>query len=140
MRDDRLTTIPDLSYFINPDGVWIDLEQNAGFGEVARITLHRIHLRLLLEETGHLLPPPPADELSKRLARQLCEVLSDLCDQSGLSPTVDRVIDQLIAYKQSLPDSVFPHDLYQNGETADAKHSDAAPPFELQSPKGNRHD
>lgn len=119
----KIERIPDLSFQVLPDG---SLELEQGFAEIYRISLHSCQVRLLFEKTGHLLP---ADELSKRLARQLCEVLSDLCDQSGLSPTVDRVIDQLIAYKQSLPDSVFPHDLYQNGETADAKHSDAAPPL-----------
>lgn len=102
--------IPDLSYRIDPDGPWVDLEQAAGCGEVSNITLHHIHLRLLFEETGHLLPPPTADELSKRLAKQLYDALHDLTDEAGVSPSVDRLIYRLTALVEMLPNSLLEHE------------------------------
>jgi len=107
MNSDRLIQIPDLSYYIHPDGPWIDLEQNAGCGEVDRITLHRIHLRLLLEEVGHLLPPPSADELITRISKLICDILGDLANETGISAGVDRAVDRLTALVEMLPDYVF---------------------------------
>ena len=106
----KIERIPDLSFRALPDG---SLELEQGFTETHRISLHSCQVRLLFEKTGHLLP---ADELSKRLARQLCEVLRDLCDQSGLHPVVDRAITTLAAYRDALPESVFPHELYPDDE------------------------
>lgn len=106
----KIERIPDLSFRALPDG---SLELEQGFTETHRISLHSCQARLLFEKTGHLLP---ADELSKRLARQLCEVLRDLCDQSGLHPVVDRAITTLAAYRDALPESVFPHELYPDDE------------------------
>lgn len=45
-----LTKIFDIAYEI--DGDMIDLEQDMGCGEVHRVTLHRIHLRHLVEQAG----------------------------------------------------------------------------------------
>lgn len=137
MYDERLTQIPDLSYFIHPDRPWIDLEQNAGCGEVDRVTLHRIHLRLLLEEAGHLLPPPPADELAKRLARQLCGLRLELSNEYGRSPSLNETITMLGAFCDALPDSIFPFDMFESDapELA-ARREDQRPDFQLQpSPK-----
>lgn len=106
----KIERIPDLSFRALPDG---SLELEQGFTKTHRISLHSCQARLLFEKTGHLLP---ADELSKRLARQLCEVLRDLCDQSGLHPVVDRAITTLAAYRDALPESVFPHELYPDDE------------------------
>ncbi|MBA3773996.1 MAG: hypothetical protein H0X13_16345 [Ramlibacter sp.] len=49
-----MTKIYDLAYEVNGDT--INLEQDLGCGEVDRITLHPIHLRLLAECTGLLAP------------------------------------------------------------------------------------
>lgn len=106
----KFERIPDLSFRVLPDG---SLELEQGFAETNRISLHASQTRHLFEKTGYLLP---ADELSKRLARQLCEVLRDLCEQSGLHPVVDRAITTLAAYKDALPESVFPHELYPDDE------------------------
>ena len=106
----KIERIPDLSFRALPDG---SLELEQGFTETNRISLHASQTRHLFEKTGYLLP---ADELSKRLARQLCEVLRDLCDQSGLHPVVDRAITTLAAYRDALPESVFPHELYPDDE------------------------
>ena len=106
----KFERIPDLSFRVLPDG---SLELEQGFAETNRISLHASQTRHLFEKTGYLLP---ADELSKRLARQLCEVLRDLCEQSGLHPVVDRAITTLAAYRDALPESVFPHELYPDDE------------------------
>ena len=107
----QLERIYQLDFKVNADGS-IDLEQPSGFGEVDRITLHACQVRLLFERAGHLLPPPPADELAKRLARQLCELRLELCDEYGRSPSLNEAITMLGAVCDSLPDSVFPFDLY----------------------------
>ncbi len=66
-----MTKIYDLAYEI--DGDTINLEQDGGCGEVDRIALHPIHLRLLLEETGLLAPSSniEADRTIARLCRQM---------------------------------------------------------------------
>lgn len=120
----QLERIYDLAFTVTPDG-GIELEQ--GFTEVNRITLHPCHVRFLFERAGHLLPPPPADELSKRLARKLSEVLNELCEEYGHSSGIDRLIDRLSAVVDMLPDTLF----QQNQCEAEA--SDR-PNFELTRP------
>jgi hypothetical protein len=136
--DKLFNHIDNLTYRINPDGS-VDLEQDLGAGNVERVFLHRVHVRLILEETHHLLPPPPADELSKRLARQLCLALRELCSETGVSPVVDRVITSLTAWKEGLPDAIFPFDIYQDKEDEAAGNSsiNGSPAFELQPPEAN---
>lgn len=120
----QMEQVPDLAFRVNGDGS-IDIEQ--GFDPVAHVTLHACQVRLLFERAGHLLPPPPADELSKRLARHLCDILHDLADESGRSPWVDGVIDRLTALVSMLPDSLFQHDR-DEAPTADR------PDFQLTHP------
>lgn len=66
----QLTKIFDLAYAFNGDS--IELEQDAGCGEVDRITMHRIHVRLFAEQLG-ILPPSDleAARTVARLGRQL---------------------------------------------------------------------
>lgn len=136
MHDAPLTPIPDLAYWFDPNGPWIDLEQSADCGEVSRITMHRCHLHLLFEEAGYVTPPMRADELSRRLAQQLCSVLRDLSTETAPSPTVNRIIDKLIAYKEMLPDSIFPFDLYPDEDAPDTRgRNDCRPDFQLTHPK-----
>lgn len=120
----KLERIYDLAFEVMPDGS-IELEQ--GFAEVQRISLHACHVRHLLERAGHLLPPPPADELSKRMARELREVLSELCDEYGRSPGIDRVIDRLSAVVDMLPDFLFQQD-------KDKQEASDRPAFQLTHP------
>lgn len=63
--------IYDLAYEI--DGDAIELEQGAGCGDVSRITLHPIHLRMLAEKTGLLAPSMNIDagRTIARLSRQM---------------------------------------------------------------------
>jgi hypothetical protein len=65
-----MTKIYDIAYEIDGDN--IDLEQDVGCGEVHRITLHRIHLRLLAEQSG-LCPSSDveANRMIARLSRQV---------------------------------------------------------------------
>jgi hypothetical protein len=66
-----LTKLWDLAYEIDGDN--IDLEQDMGCGEVARVTLHRMHLRHLAEQAG-LIPASAhenPDQVIARLGRQL---------------------------------------------------------------------
>lgn len=75
-----MTKIYDLAYEVNGDT--INLEQDSGCGEVSRIDLHPIHLRLLAEEAGILAPSSniEADRTIARLCRQM-RVLFQRIDQ-----------------------------------------------------------
>ncbi|NML43511.1 hypothetical protein HHL11_07110 [Ramlibacter sp. G-1-2-2] len=66
-----LTKIYDVAFEI--DGDSIELEQDCGIGEVASITLHRIHLRHLAEQAGLILASAHQnpDAAIARLTRQL---------------------------------------------------------------------
>lgn len=76
-----LTQIYDLSYEVDEDG-GVNLEQDAGCGEVSRITLHPVHVRLLAEEAGILAPSSniEADRTIARLSRQM-RLLFERIDQ-----------------------------------------------------------
>lgn len=97
--------IYQLDFKVNADGS-IDLEQDAGYGEEHRITLHPCHVRYLFEQAGHLLPAMTADELSKRLARQMRNVHATLADEFGCSRVVDEAITKLTAYIDAMPESL----------------------------------
>lgn len=132
----QLERIYELSFAIHADGS-IDLEQPGGLGEVDRITLHACHVRHLFEQSGHLLPPMPADEMAKRLARQLCELRFELSNEYGRSPSLNEAITMLGAFCDALPDSIFPFDMFESDapELA-ARREEQRPNFQLQpSPK-----
>ncbi len=134
--DKSFDHIDQLAYRINPDGS-VDLEQDLGAGNVERVFLHRLHVRLLLEETGHLLPPPPPDELAKRLARQLCELRMELANEYGRSPSINEAVTMANAFCDAMPDSCFPFDLFESDapELA-ARIENQRPDFQLtNSPK-----
>lgn len=97
--------IYELDFEVHADGS-IDLEQDAGYGEEHRITLHPCHVRYLFEKAGHLLPPAPTNELAKRLARQLRDVHATLANEFGCSRGVDETITKLAAYIDALPESL----------------------------------
>lgn len=127
----KLERIYDLAFEVMPDGS-IELEQ--GFAEVQRISLHACHVRHLLERAGHLLPPPPADELTKRLARQLCELRMELSNEYGRNPGINEAITMLGAFCDSLPDSVFPFDLYPDDSPEVLQRDEKRPEFQLTHP------
>lgn len=118
----QMQQIPDLAFQLNPDGS-IDIEQ--GYTDVAYITLHSCHVRHLFELAGHLLPPPPADELSKNLAVQLCMIFDGLKEEIGRSPGIDQLFFQAATVVELLPNSVYPHWLYadENDQPPDSEKS-----------------
>ena len=75
-----MTKIQALSFEIEGDA--IELEQDAGSGEVHRICLHPIHLRMLAEQTGLMAPSSnvEADRTIARLSRQM-RTLHDRIDR-----------------------------------------------------------
>jgi hypothetical protein len=84
-----MTQIYDLAYEVDEQGD-VQLEQDAGCGEVARVTLHPIHVRLLAEEAGIMTPSSnlESDRTIARLCRQLRVLhgrISQLDDWLGLA-------------------------------------------------------
>lgn len=102
-----LERIYSLSFEIHADGS-IELEQDTGYGEEHRITLHPCHVRYLFEKARHLLPAMTADELSTRLARQMRDVHATLANEFGGSRGIDEAIIKLAAYIDALPESLAP--------------------------------
>lgn len=134
----QLTQIPDLSFSICKDGSFY-LEQSAGCGEIDRITLHSCHVRHLFELAGHLLPNPPADELAKNLAAQLCMIFDGLKEETGRSPGIDQLFFQVATVVDMLPESVYPHWLYKYDKPSEPAKSEPTerkprPEFELTHP------
>lgn len=74
------TKIYDISFEISGESV--DLEQDAGCGEVHRIVLHAIHVRLLASEMGLMRGDASAWTLVESLQRKL-SVLRDRCEHLG---------------------------------------------------------
>lgn len=106
--------IYDLSFEVMPDG-GVELEQ--GFAEVNRISLHACHVRTFLERAGHLLPPLPADELSKRLAERVCALYLAMADDHRHLPrNLEDEFQSLDGFIDGLPDSVFPRHLWEQRE------------------------
>jgi hypothetical protein len=108
----QLTQIPDLSFSLNKDGS-IDLEQRAGCGEVDRISLHSCQVRHLFECASHLLPPTPANELTERLAVQLCEMRDGLEHEFGRSPGINALFFQATTACNMIPDAIYPLWMYE---------------------------
>lgn len=72
------TKIPDLAYEIHED--CINLEQDGGCGEVDRVTLHSIHVRLLASSMGLLQGDADAWRRVETLERRML-VLLDRIDR-----------------------------------------------------------
>ena len=110
----------DLTFSRQPDGS-IRLTQS-DCGEDYIIDLHPAQLRHVAESFALVAPTYPADELSKRLARQLCTIQRELADECHRSHWLEMTFAKLDAYCSSLPDDIFPHDLWDDG-TSDAQES-----------------
>lgn len=104
--------IPDLSFSIDSDGQFIDLEQHVGGGEMVSIRLHRAHLRILLEESGLLTAPTPADELTKRVCEKLVETYLVLAEAGELSDAAESLFWQLSGFLDLIPKSYWPYHLW----------------------------
>ena len=113
----------DLTFNRQTDGS-IRLTQS-DCGEDSIIDLHPAQLRHVAESFALVAPTYPADELSKRLARQLCTIQRELADECHRSHWLEMTFAKLDAYCSSLPDEIFPHDLWDDG-TSDAQESPPA--------------
>jgi len=99
-----MTKIYDLAYEINGDT--ISLEQDMGCGDVSRIDLHPIHLRLLAEEAGLLAPSSniEADRTIRLLCRQMrilfhrIDQLDDWINQASLKGHEDLDIETTYSF------------------------------------------
>ncbi len=96
-----------------PDG-GIHLEQQSGVDEPNVIHLHPAQLRHVAETFGLVAPNYPADEMSKRLAEQLCTILRELEDERRRSPSLDLTYTKLDAWCSALPDDIFPHHVWED--------------------------
>ena len=118
-----MTKFHDLDFKKLSDGS-IRLTQS-DCGEDYIIDLHPAQLRHVAESFALVAPTYPADELSKRLARQLCTIQRELADECHRSHWLEMTFAKLDAYCSSLPDEIFPHDLWDDG-TSDAQESPPA--------------
>jgi hypothetical protein len=103
----------DLKFDREPDG-GIYLEQQSGLEEPDTIFLHPAQLRHIAETFGLVAPNYPADELTKRLAVQLCTILRELEDERHRSPRLDMTYTKLDAWCSALPDDIFPHHVWDD--------------------------
>ena len=104
----------DLAFSRQPDGS-IRLTQS-DCGEDSIIDLHPAQLRYMAESFGLVAPNYPDDELSKRLARQLCTIQRELADECHRSHWLEMIFAKLDAYCASIPESVFPFDLWPDDD------------------------
>lgn len=130
----------DLGFQKAPDGS-IRLIQN-DCGEDSVIYMHQEQLRHIAEQLGLVAPNYQADELSKRLAEQLCVVYLAMADDCRhLSPKMEETFTRLDAYVDCLPAEVFPHHLWERREAkekAQAARAIASKPVAEHSTERNR--
>lgn len=103
----------DLKFNREPDGS-ICLEQQFGVDEPRAIYLHPAQLRHVAESFSLVAPNYPADELTKRLARQLCEIRQELADECYRSHWLEVTWQKLHVYCESIPDNVFPWEMFED--------------------------
>lgn len=106
----------DLDFEQLPDGD-IRLTQNSGIDEAEVIFLHPMQLRAVAEHFGLVHPAPPADELTKKLAEQICRVyLAMLDDYRHLSHILEDECSRLDVFIGLMPDEIFPGHLWDERE------------------------
>jgi hypothetical protein len=105
---------------VERDGDYVILRQNESGGTEA-VCLHVSQLRYVAEMAGVVQPNYPADELTKRLAHQLCEIRRELADECYRSHWLGMTWEKLHGYCESIPDNVFPWEMFED-------EADQAPP------------
>jgi len=103
----------DLKFSRKPDG-GICLTQQSGLDQPDTIYLHPAQLRHVAESFGLVQPNYPADELTKRLAEQLCTLLRELEDECHRSHWLGMTYAKLDAWCSALPDEIFPHHVWDD--------------------------
>lgn len=124
----------DIEYYELESGA-IRLQQDA-YGSDDAVDLHPMQLRAIAEHFGLVSALPPADELTKRLAEQLCAAYLALLDEQRYwSPGLEDLWGRLDAQVDCLPNELFPHHLWELREEAERKatESRAALSQQLQS-------
>lgn len=111
-----MTKFHDLTFNRQTDGS-IRLTQS-DCGEDSIIDLHPVQLRHIAEAFGVVAPSNPADELSKRLAFQLCTILRELEDECHRSHWLQLTYTKLDAWCSALPDDIFPHHVWDDDQEA----------------------
>lgn len=107
------TRFQDLAYEQLDDGT-IRLEQIGYAGETALIDLHPVQLRHVAESFGLVAPTYPADELSKTLAWQLCDIHRELADECHRSHWLGLTFAKLDGYCASIPEAIHPGDVWSD--------------------------
>lgn len=99
----------------------IRLTQGA-YGSDGIVDLHPMQLRAIAEYFDLVEPLPPADELTIRLAEQLCEAyLALTAQQRYWSPALGLLWERLDVQVACLPSEIFPHHLWEQREEVDNK-------------------
>lgn len=114
----------DLTFETLDSGV-IRLKQSA-FDEDNIIDLHPAQLRHVAETIGLVAPSYPADELTKRLAEQLCTVQKELADECHRSHWLELTYTKLDAWCSALPNDIFPYYLWDDEQPKPASASKPA--------------
>ena len=117
----------DLVFDRLPDG-GIHLEQRSGVDDPSVIHLHPVQLRHIAETFGLVAPNYPADELSKRLALQLCSIMKELEDERHRSHRLDMTYTKLDAWCSALPDDIFPHHVWDDEDDGKPIYGAQKPP------------
>lgn len=104
----------------------IRLKQSA-FDEDSIIDMHPAQLRHVAEALGLVPPSYPADELTKRLAEQLCTILKELADECHRSHWLELTYAKLDAWCSALPNDIFPFDLWEETEKASGSGEEVRP-------------
>lgn len=100
----------------------IHLEQQAGLQEPSVIHLHPQQLRHVAEQFGLVAPNYPDDELSKRLAEQLCKLYLEMADDyRHLSHTLEGSFERLGGFIDGIPDAIFPNHLWEERDERERK-------------------
>lgn len=116
----------------------IRLEQSA-YGSDDTIDLHPTQIRAIAEHFGLVAPQPPADEITKRLAEQLCSAYLALLDQQRYwSPGLEELFVRLDAQVDCIPDDLFPHRLWEQHEEQERKAAEKRASARQQQPSGEQ--
>lgn len=116
----------DLTFERLKDGT-IRLMQQSGLGEPDTIDIHPSQLRHVAEAFGLVPPSYPADELTKRLAEQLCTILKELADECHRSHWLELTYAKLDAWCSALPNDIFPFDLWEEPKKASGSGEEVRP-------------
>ena len=114
----------------------IHLEQHSGVDDPNVIHLHPAQLRHVAETFGLVAPNYPDDELSKRLAVQLCTILRELEDERHRSPALDLTYARLDAWCSALPDDIFPHHVWDDEDDGKPIYGAQKPPTAISNASG----